>query len=165
MKNLLFTFALLVSFSLFGQIQTEEFKMGYKKGYQDGYLKSKGTSYNGVIDFSKVMTWIEITNTLMGDSYTKEEKNKNYKRGYYSGYYDICGCICSGQMASGNLRVDIRRIKKINGNIYKYHTKIDRLKRKLEKVKKQSKKNKILRDIDSNQEMVMLIKSSCNWFL
>ena len=47
---------MLIFFSLFGQIQKEEFKMGYKKGYQDGYLKSKGTSYNGVIDFSKVST-------------------------------------------------------------------------------------------------------------
>ena len=74
LKNLLFTLALLVSFSLFGQIQTEEFKMGYKKGYQDGYLKSKGTSYNGVIDFSKVRTGIEITDFLMGDKYDDTEK-------------------------------------------------------------------------------------------
>jgi hypothetical protein len=54
--------------------------MGYKKGYQDGYLKSNGTSYNWVIDFGKVMTWIEITNTLMGDSYTKEEKKNLIKK-------------------------------------------------------------------------------------
>ena len=41
MKNILLTLALLVSFVSFGQIQTDEFKMGYKKGYQDGYFKSK----------------------------------------------------------------------------------------------------------------------------
>ena len=165
MKNLLFTFALLVSFSLFGQIQTEEFKMGYKKGYQDGYLKSKGTSYNGVIDFSKVRTGIEITDFLMGDKYDDTEKKKNYERGYYLGSYKACSCICNGKIASGNFRTDSNRIKKINGNIRKYHTKIGRLKNKLAKVKNQIKKNKILRDIDSHQEMVSLIMASCNWFL
>ena len=165
MKKLLFTLALFVSFSSFGQIQTDEFKMGYKKGYQDGYFKSNGTSYNGVLDYDNVLTWIEITDALMGDTYDDTEKKKNYERGYYEGYYDACGCICSGQIASGNIRTDLNRIKKINGNIYKYHTKIDRLKRKLEKVKNKINKNKILRDIDSHQEMVSLIKSSCNWFL
>ena len=165
MKKLLITLSLLVSFSSFGQIQTEEFKMGYKKGYKDGYFKANGNNYNGVLDFEKVLTWVEIIDTLMGSSYSDIEKDKNYERGYYQGYYYICGCVCSGQWASGDYRTEIRRIKKISGNIYKYHTNIDRLKRKLKKAKGQTKKNKILRDIDSNQEMVTLIMSSCNWYL
>ena len=64
MKKLLFTILMILPFVGIGQIQTNEFKMGYKKGYQDGYLKSNGVSYNGVLDFSKVYTWIEITDTL-----------------------------------------------------------------------------------------------------
>ena len=165
MKKLLFTILMILPFVGIGQIQTNEFKMGYKKGYQDGYLKSKGTSYNGVIDFSKVRTGIEITDFLMGDKYDDTEKKKNYERGYYLGSYNACSCICNGKIASGNFRTDSNRIKKINGNIRKYHTKIGRLKNKLAKVKNQIKKNKILRDIDSHQEMVSLIMASCNWFL
>jgi len=165
MKNLLFTLALLVSFNFFGQIQTDEFKMGYKKGYQEGYFKSNGTSYNGVLDYRNVYNLIEITDALMGDTYDDREKNKNYERGYYLGYYEVCGCICSGQIASGNVRTNMKRMKKINGNLSKYERKIGSLKTKLKKEKKNYKIDKLLRDIDYNQNMVMLIMSSCNRFL
>jgi len=165
MKNLLFTLALLVSFNFFGQIQTDEFKMGYKKGYQEGYFKSNGTSYNGVLDYRNVYNLIEITDALMGDTYDDREKQKNYERGYYLGYYKVCGCICSGQIASGNVRTNIKRMKKINGNLSKYERKIGSLKTKLKKEKKNYKIDKLLRDIDYNQNMVMLIMSSCNRFL
>ena len=165
MKKLLFTILMILPFVGIGQIQTNEFKMGYKKGYQDGYLKSNGVSYNGVLDFSKVYTWIEITDTLTGDTYTENEKNKNYERGYYKGYNDVCGCICKGKIASGNARKDSNRIKKITNNLYKYRKKIDRLKKKLVKTKDQIKTYKILDDIASYQETIRLILSSCNWFL
>jgi hypothetical protein len=108
---------------------------------------------------------IEITDALMGDTYDDREKNKNYERGYYLGYYEVCGCICSGQIASGNVRTNMKRMKKINGNLSKYERKIGSLKTKLKKEKKNYKIDKLLRDIDYNQNMVMLIMSSCNRFL
>ena len=165
MKNILFTLALLISFGSFGQIQTEEFKMGYKRGYQQGYFKENGSDFNDVVP-EKGIVWIEITDILMGDTYSDEEKYENYERGYYLGYYEVCSCVCSGQkMITGNYRTDSRRIKKINGNIRKYRDKINGLQRTLAKAKDQNKINQIIREIDYNQQMVKLIMSSCNWLL
>ena len=163
MKKLLLLL-LFIPFVSFGQIQTSEFKSGYERGYKKAFLKKNGKNYNGSLNFNTVYTWIEIDDFLMGSTYTSQEKEKNYERGFYTGYFDLCLCSCGPGYGLG-IRRDMRKFEKIQKNISKNRKKIDNLKIKLAKTNNQNDKKIFLRDIDSFQERIRLIMSSCNEFL
>ena len=121
-KNLLFTLALLVCFSSFGQ-------NNYADGYRQGYKKVKGY----IPSDKEIYYTMQIPKELKG--LIRNVEDKNYKNGYFEGYANTLPYKKINLRSPADVRNYYKNLDLISKKLSKSSIAIFKLKKKIKKGK------------------------------